>query len=251
MAVLRRSGQLVTVASAAAALDLPRDKTAQLLARWSEQGWLKRLRRGIYSPVPLESAAADSTLARPWVLVPALFDPAYVGGWSAAEHWHLTEQVFRDTCVFTARDSSSRRVTVEGNTFVLHKTSQFFGLAAVWEGRIKVAVSDPHRTLIDMLDNPRTGGGIRHVEACLTTYLASSDSDIRRLLDYANTKGTGAVFKRLGFLLERSGKAGSETLGICKERLTKGNAALDPALPREKLITRWRLWVPRGWGERP
>ena len=24
------------------------------------------------------------------ILIPALFDPAYVGGWTAAEHWDLT-----------------------------------------------------------------------------------------------------------------------------------------------------------------
>ena len=249
--VLRRSGPVVTVAGAASALNLPQTKAAQLLARWRAQGWLKRLLRGVYAPVPLESAPADSTLSQPWVLVPVLFDPAYVGGWSAAEHWHLTEQVFRDTCVFTSRDSRNRCVSVEGTTFVLRQTAHFFGLASLWVGRVKIPISDPGRTLIDMLGDPSAVGGMRHVENCLANYLASTQGDPTQLLDYAEKGDNGAVYKRLGFLLERSKSVTPQILAACRGRMTRGNAALDPSLPREKLITRWRLWVPASWaGER-
>jgi len=247
--VLRRSGPVVTVSDAADVLKLSSAKAAQLLARWHRQGWLKRLRRGIYAPVPLESTPADSTLSRPWILVPVLFDPAYVGGWSAAEHWHLTEQIFRDTCVFTARDLRRRRISVEGTTFVLKQTTHFFGLIALWEGKAKIPISDPSRTLIDMLADPSAGGGIRHVESCLKNYLASSEGNPRQLIEYALKRKNGAVYKRLGFLLERSNNIAPEILNACRGNMTMGNAALDPSLPRERMITRWRLWVPVSWAE--
>jgi predicted transcriptional regulator of viral defense system len=237
----------VTVEDVASSLELPKDKAAQVLARWCAQGWIKRLRRGVYAPVPLESAPTDSTLSRPWVLVPVLFDPAYVGGWSAAEHWHLTEQIFRDTCVFTSRDPRRRRVGVEGTTFVLRQTTRFFGLSSIWEGRVKIPISDPLRTVIDMINDPGAGGGMRHVEDCLANYLAMADADPTQLLDYARQASNGAIYKRLGFLLERSKHATTQIMDACKAGMTRGNAALDPRLPRERLITRWRLWVPASW----
>ena len=249
--VLRQSGPVVTVADVASSLDLPKDKAAQVLARWRAQGWMKRLRRGVYVSVPLQSVPNDSALSQPWVLVPVLFDPAYVGGWSAAEHWHLTEQVFRDTCVFTSRDVRRRRVRVEGTTFILRQTSRLFGLTSIWEGRVKIPISDPPRTVIDMISDPGAGGGMRHVEDCLASYLASADADPTQLLDYARQASNGAIFKRLGFLLERSRRATPQTMAACKAGMTRGNAALDPRLPKERLITRWRLWVPTSWAGAP
>ena len=39
---------------------------------------------------------SEQVVQDPWILVPALFAPAYIGGRTAAEHWDLTEQIFRD-----------------------------------------------------------------------------------------------------------------------------------------------------------
>ena len=61
--------------------------------------------------------------------------------------------------------------------------------------------------------------------------------------------GNGAVFKRLGFLLEKYAENEQGIIGQCKEKLTTGNAKLDPTLKTEKLITRWRLWVPERWAK--
>lgn len=67
------------------------------------------------------------------------------------------------------------------------------------------------------------------------------------LIDYAKRLGNGAVFKRLGFLLERYAPDQGAALNECKSQLTKGNVKLDPTLKTDRLITRWRLWVPESW----
>lgn len=74
------------------------DKPAQLLAVRSLR-WLARVRRGAYVPVPIESPSADVALEDPWSVAMTTFAPCYMGGWSAAEHWGLTEQIFRSVCV--------------------------------------------------------------------------------------------------------------------------------------------------------
>jgi predicted transcriptional regulator of viral defense system len=84
--ILRKSGDLISIGDASAALSIDRAEAAKLLARWNAQGWIKRLRRGTYAPVPLAATPGqEQVLEDPWV-VPVLFDPAYIGGWSAAEH---------------------------------------------------------------------------------------------------------------------------------------------------------------------
>jgi len=78
-------------------------------------------------------------------------------------------------------------------------------------------------------------------------YLNSEKKDLGLLVNYADQLGNGAVFKRLGFLLEKNAEDAQDIIVQCRERLTKGNAKLDPALKAEKLVTRWKLWVPERW----
>ena len=246
--VLRRTGDLVTVEDAAASLDVSREAAAKTLWRWSQQGWFRHLKRGLYAPIPPDALLHEQVLPEPWILIPELFGPAYVGGWSAAEHWALTDQMFRSLLVYTAKDVRPREQTIQGASFVLKriKPSNIFGLQPVWFGRVKVQVSDPHRTVVDMLDDPSRGGGIRHVSDCLSSYLETEQADAHRLIDYAERLGNGAVFKRLGFLLSRMG-ADEKTLEECRSRITTGNGKLDPALPCRRLIKRWNLWIPKSW----
>jgi predicted transcriptional regulator of viral defense system len=86
------------------------------------------------------------------------------------------------------------------------KTSakHLFGLKTLWRGSAKVAISDPARTLIDMISAPKTGGGIDHVAECLRTYLGDNRGDRDLLINYAEQLGNGAVFKRLGFLADHA-----------------------------------------------
>lgn len=246
--VLRQAGDLVTVADAAEVLGVSRQNAAKTLWRWSRQGWLRHLRRGLYAPVPLDAVFQEQVLLEPWILVPELFDPAYIGGWSAAEHWDLTEQVFRSVLVYTARPARPREQTIQGIPFVLKrvKPDRIFGLRPVWHEKRKIEVSDVHRTLVDMLDDPSAGGGIRHTSACLKNHLASEQADVSKLIEYADHLGNGAVFKRLGFLLSRL-DADEEFLESCRSRLTAGNAKLDPILPCRRLVKKWRLWIPKTW----
>ena len=106
--VVRAAGEIVHIADAESVLDVSRSDAAKLLSRWSGQGWLRRVGPGAYAPVGLDSLGSQRVLDDPWVLVPSLYDPAYIGGRTAAEHWDLTEQIFRDIVVMTGRPVRAR-----------------------------------------------------------------------------------------------------------------------------------------------
>ena len=87
------------------------------------------------------------------------------------------------------------------------RETAMFGTKGVWRGRVKVDVSDPARTIVDMLDDPAIGGGIRHVSDCLGAFLNEAGTAPEALIATAERFDNGAVFKRLGFLLERRGRS--------------------------------------------
>lgn len=248
MAVIRAAGDVVRVEDAARALSLPRAQAAKALAGWAKQGWLQRVGSGVYVPVGLEIQGTAQAVADAWLLVPALFGPAYVGGRTAAEHWDLTEQLFRDIVVFTARPIREREKESGGAIFTLRHIplKRIFGAKPVWRGQTKVAVSDIDRTVVDMLNDPQIGGGIQHVADCLDRYLRKDEHSLPQLIAYADRLGNGAVFKRLGFLAEKH-PLGGELIPACKSRLTQGYAKLDPALRCPRVVTRWKLRVPASW----
>ena len=247
-AVIQEAGDIVQIADAERTLDVSRTAAAKLLSRWSRQGWLRRVGPGIYAPVSLDSLVSEQVLDDPWVLVPALYDPAYIGGRTAAEYWDLTEQIFHDIVVMTERPVRTESLKHHGTRFTLRhvQAGMMFGTKSVWRGRTRIAVADVHRTIIDMLDDPKLGGGIQHVDDCLASYFRHRSQDSGKLIAYADRIGNGAIFKRLGFLAEcRSGN--TALLDACRERLTQGNAKLDPTLSCPRLATRWRLFVPESW----
>jgi predicted transcriptional regulator of viral defense system len=245
--VLRGSKGSVSVSEAAKVLDLAPSGTAKMLSRWAKKGWLSRVRRGLYIPIPLESRSADVSLEDPWMIAEKLYAPCYIGGWSAAEHWGLTEQIFRTILVMTRQKPRKRSVTFKGTRFQLRTVPEkaLFGLKPVWKGQVKISVSDPTRTMIDMLSDPQLGGGIRSVADMFANYLKSKENNIDDLLVYAQQLGNGAVYKRLGFFLERFAPDEKAALELCKSKLTAGNAKLDITLAADKLVTRWRLWIPK------
>jgi predicted transcriptional regulator of viral defense system len=250
--VLRGAGEIVSVDDVSGILRIERQAAAKLLARWNGQGWMRRLRRGFYAPVPMAQLGQEQVLEDPWVIVPELFGPACIGGWSAAEHWGLTEQLFRSIFVLTSRPIREKEQTIEGTPFVLKhvRPEALFATRAVWRGSVRIDVSSPAKTIIDMLDDPAIGGGIRHVADCLAVYFGREDASSDELLTIADRLGNRAVFKRLGFLAERI--PGHEALAAaCRERLSQGTTKLDPSAPCPRLVTRWRLWVPPSWSQGP
>jgi len=81
--------------------------------------------------------------------------------------------------------------------FMLRTISEkaMFGLKPVWRGQIKISVSDPTRTVLDMLIDPGFGGGIRSVKDMLENYLRSENINLEQLIEYGKQLGNGSSFQ--------------------------------------------------------
>ena len=245
--VARHASDLVRIEDAASALGISRSAATKLLWRWARQGWLRRVGPGTYALAQLDSIDREQVLDDPWLLVPTLYAPGYVGGWTAAEHWDLTEQLFRPIVVMTTRPVHRKHGVHHGTSFLLCHIHprKLFGTQTVWRRRTRVSVSDVHRTVVDLLDDPVVGGGGQHVADCLAAYFSHPERDDESLLRRAELLGNGAVFKRLGFLAEQHDE--TALTEACRTNLTSGYAKLDPTLPCPTPVHRWRLSIPAYW----
>ena len=89
-----------------------------------QNGWMARVRRGLYIPVPLESRTADMPLEDPWLVAGCLYAPCYIGGWSTAEYLGLTEQIFSTVMVMTVQKPRDRWPKIKGTGFWLRTVSE-------------------------------------------------------------------------------------------------------------------------------
>lgn len=243
--VLGTSPRAVTPRLVSASLRIEPAEATKKLARWASQGWLRRVRRGLYIPVPVDAINPAVWTEDALVLASLVWSPCYFTGWTTANRWGLTEQVFRTTVVKTTQRIRSRSEHLLEHDYLLASTSEEhlkWGLKTHWNEGVRVLLADPARTLVEILDDPRLGGGARHVAEIFDSYMREEEWPV--LIGYAERIDNRTIFKRLGFLAETLGYRDPELLGACEQRISEGISLLDPdAPPRGKRVMRWGLRI--------
>ena len=146
----------------------------------------------------------------------------------------------------TAAHVRTRSVRLLDHEFRLFRVppSRITGATLVWRGSKRVPVSGRERTIVDGLRQPGLCGGIRHLVHIMSEYGSSGERDAQKLAQVAREAGTGAVWKRLGYLTELLWTEDKGLRDEAAKHLTTGNARLDPTVQRRgMLLRRWRLWI--------
>ena len=250
--LLRETKVIISIKETAQILKLDRNQAAKLLAKFAKKGWLQRVKSGIYMPVEITAKTTEVVAEDPFAVAEKLFSPCYIGGMNAANYWDLTEQIFNTVTVMTQNQVRKRNLEIAGTEYILHtiKASYFFGLKSVWSNGIKASISDPTKTIVDMLMFPQFGGGMRFIVDVIRHYYSSKYKDIDLLISYLEQTDNGAAVKRMGFLTERYFSDEHKLIEYCSKNLTKGYIKLSPSLVCNKIIRRWGICVPENWKEK-
>jgi predicted transcriptional regulator of viral defense system len=100
--------KLITPDKVVDILQISKIQANRLLQYWEKNGWLYRIRRGLYQPLAVETDHLQTVIEDSWVVAHKLFSSCYTGGWSAIEFWGLTEQIFQTVIVITSRRFSQK-----------------------------------------------------------------------------------------------------------------------------------------------
>lgn len=235
-----------SIKEASIVLGIPENDVRVLLSYLVRKGWLSRVRRGLYITVPLGTVIPQEYKEHPWIVANCIFVPCYIGGWSAAEYWEFTDQIFNSVVVFTLRKFRNKNIQIKGTNFVLKFINKkYYGKSKpVWIDNTKIQVSDPIQTIVDILDDPSVGGGMRNVGDIVREYFASQHRSDDGIVAYIRARNNRTIYKRLGYLIEFCGIDAQNLKEKCKKNISAGFTLLDPAVePRGFFNSKWNLRI--------
>lgn len=240
-----RSQTTFTIADVAKITGLRPNLASNLVRKAAKRGLVTPLKRGLFVIVPAELGSSGEYVGNPYLVARKLAGdaPCFISHASAMEiHRMVTQPQFT---VFVSSTKRIASLTIEGTAFhfVLVKARHYFGTTKHWVTKQEsVDISDLERTVIDGLRQPAYCGGMTEVAKGL--WMRRQDIQVTNLVKYALQFGSGAVIRRLGYLLEFYALGSAAELDRLQKALTATYVRLDPMLPKEgHYQARWRLQV--------
>lgn len=147
--------------------------------------------------------------------------------------------------IFSTKRPKKRHIIINNIPCVVRTVMKetLFGLESIVEQQNNISITDPARTIIDLLIVPQLGGGRQSIIEIFNQYLNSSNKNVELLFYYAKKTCNGAVLKRLGYLLEYCKSGEQNIIKWCSLLKTEGHIKFDPNSDGNKLLTRWGLWI--------
>ena len=221
-----------------------RSATYKLLHDLVQGGWLHSLGKGRYLIIPLEAGPERQYTVHGYLIAHHLAPEGYIAYWTALHHHGLTEQIPGTIWVATPRRHPARTIAGVRYAFVTLRPHKILGQEQVWLDGQPVSIADLEKSLADALDHPEHCGGIGEVGKALTTAVTERQANLEKLTDYAHRMRNGAIFKRLGYLVEQLSLPAEDFLERWRAALSAGYAQLDPGRPATgPLNRRWRVQV--------
>ena len=214
-----------------------------LVIRIVERGLATRLKPGLFILVPFELGHERDYLGNPYLVAKKIIGKGdyYISHASAMDIHQMVTQPQLVVYTTTTRPIRPRKVLGTEFRFVVSKPKNMFGTIDHWiTNTDKVRVSDRERTIIDGLRQSQYCGGFSEVAKGF--WMRGEDLDVKKVVDYALMMDVGAVYRRLGYLLELFEMDTTRQISLLRRKLTLTYALLDPVLPAEgKFLARWRL----------
>ncbi len=189
-----------------------------------------------------EGAAAYATAMRWWGWAPANDAARAPEAGSAGSDGSGASQIF----FITPMRKQAMRPELLGVRFelVFIKPERMFGAALLGEPGLRIRVTDPERTIVDMFDRSDLCGGVPAAAAALVAAWPALDAE--RLTGYLERFAGGTVPRRLGYLVARLGllPPADPLLGRWRALLGAGYSLLERGGPADgPFVRRWRLRV--------
>ena len=177
-----------------------RIKARKIASKLAKKNWLERIAKGTYLVLELGAGSKPEWTVDSYYLASKLVSPYYVGYYNMLNDYGWTDQIPFSVTVATTKRLKNREIHGVKYNFVTLTKNKFFGTVKKYIRGHEIVVSDLEKTIVDAFDHPEYCGGINEVAKVLQN--ASEQIDWNKVIQYAEKLGNGAVFKRLGYVLE-------------------------------------------------
>jgi predicted transcriptional regulator of viral defense system len=210
-----------------------RQQVRNLVAKMTKNGWLVRIKKGVYYITSLESRgfAGASVL----VVAQIILDESYVSFESALQQYGIFDQHIRTVSSVCLKKKTEK--TIQGITYRFIKTSKknFYGWEETQiEGRtVKIATAE--KAILDMIRSRRS---IHSLDEVLEKLRECKDNfDFGKLQEFSRGQSL-TVQKILGFLLDRA-----EVNSDSTHHLIKGKKGVSFMTRDSKVFNaKWNLY---------
>jgi len=215
--------------------------------------WVLQLKRGLYAIVPLDIGVkgAESFIVHDFIVASYLVEPYYIGFWSALNYHGLSDQI--PTTVFISTTKAKPPLNILNSRFLFVQLSgnKFIGIENIEIDGNMINISDKNKTVADCLDHPEHSGGIDEIAKAI--YFYHEELDFGKIREYALKMRNKTIFKRLGYILDKTGLLDKYARIFRAIKLTKGYPRLDKTTGKKgKYNEKWKLLInaeikPEGW----
>jgi len=194
-----------------------RDYAKQFVSRMIKKGFIKRIKKGVYS-----------VYEDPFLVSTFLLKPSYISSVSALSFYHRITQIPNEVFCFTSKAPRNYFFVTRIN---FYHTKFFFGFEKRKYGGFEIPIATPEKALIDSIGKVP----LHIIEE------AFEDIDLERMRGYLLRIGKSSIVKRLGYMLE---KKGYDIYPWAKRIIDNKYIPLDPiAKNGTKKDKKWRLIV--------
>jgi predicted transcriptional regulator of viral defense system len=225
-----------------------------LLSYHLREGHLLRVRRGLYVVVP-PGSEPETCPVDPYLVAGKSADDAVLAYHTALELHGRAHSVFE--CYLFQSNRSVRTTTFRTYRFervpfpkaLRDKHKERFGTNTIERSGVELHVASLERTLVDLHDRPKLGGGWEEIWRSLESV---EYFDLDLVVEYAQLLGNSTTAAKVGYYLEQH----ADSLMV-EERHLKPLRELRPKQPHYlergrsgKLVRDWNLVIPSTLAER-
>ena len=207
------------------------------------QGWLTKLKKGLYARNPMQQRGQDY-LPNWHKVAKGLMQerPYYIAFYSALQmHELITQPALKEYIISPVRVNPKVQILQNVSFEIIYfKWDRFFGHKEIWvDDHVKAYCSGLEKTIIDCLLMPQYAGGYEGIVKALEKARHKIKPNV--LIEYVIRMKVQAITKRLGYVLDKLGMYPTERdilHGMISESYTK----LDPSLDlKGKYNRKWRI----------
>lgn len=240
---------ILTLDDASQVTGLKGQSLINLVHRLVKKGVLTRLISGLYRIVPFELGYTKEFFGNPYIVAREVVrhkfkgktTEYYISHGSAMDIHQMVTQPQLNVYTTVTKQIRDQKILGTGFHFVTSKREHFFGIKKHWVDKSELLmVSDLEKTVLDGLKIPQYCGGI--TEVAKGFWMKRQEMNLKKLVDNAEMLDVGAVYKRLGHLLEIYKMHCPNEIRRLQRKISTSYLLLDPTMPDEgTYLARWRL----------